>query len=96
MMSQMYIPYHEVKYNDQTVDHADYMKLRTLTLGYRFPSNICRLLKLEGINLRLQMTNVFTWVRTKKGIDPERVNPLEGTVSPKIPKSYTFSLNVNF
>ena len=96
MMSQMYIPDFEVKYNDQTVDHADYMKLRTLTLGYRFPSNICRLLKLEGINLRLQMTNVFTWVRNKKGIDPERVDPLEGTVSPKIPKSYTFSLNVNF
>lgn len=96
MMSQMYIPDFEVKYNDQTVDHADYMKLRTLTLGYRFPSNICRLLKLEGINLRLQMTNVFTWVRNKKGIDPERVDPLGGTVSPKIPKSYTFSLNVNF
>ena len=96
MNHDMYVPYYNMYYCDQTVDHADYMKLRTLTLGYRFAPNVCKALRIQGLSLRLQMTNVLTWVRNKKGIDPERVSPIEGTVSPKIPKSYTLSLNVNF
>jgi hypothetical protein len=92
----MYVASYDMYYCDQTVDHADYMKLRSLTLGYRFAPSVCKTLKIQGLSLRLQMNNVFTWVRNKKGIDPERVSPITGTVSPKIPKSYTLSLNVNF
>ena len=96
MNSNMYMETKYIAYCDQAIDHADFMKLRTLTLGYRFAPNICKALKIEGLALRLQMTNVLTWVRNKKGIDPERVAAYDGTVSPKIPKSYTLSLNVNF
>ena len=56
------------------------------------------LMEQRGISMPIYSDSVSgqAWVRNKKGIDPERVDPLEGTVSPKIPKSYTFSLNVNF
>lgn len=96
MNSNMFMESKFVGYCDQSIDHADFMKLRTLTLGYRFAPSLCKALKIGGLALRLQMTNVLTWVRNKKGIDPERVAAYDGTVSPKIPKSYTLSLNVNF
>ena len=69
--------------------------LRSLTLGYKFTPEICRFIGVGGMSIRLQMNNVCTWVRNKRGIDPERVEASSGTLGNKIPKSYTVSLNVN-
>lgn len=96
MMYDMTMSTYDMEYNDQNVDHADYMKLRTLTLGYKFEPGICHRLGVGGISLRLQMNNVLTWVRNSRGIDPERVSATTGSLGYKIPKTYTFSLNVNF
>ena len=96
MMSLMYVSPYNTYYNDQNVDHADYLKLRSLVLGYSFTDRVCRSLGIQSLRLRLQMNNVFTSVRNSAGVDPESVNPLTGELSPRTPKSYTLSLNVKF
>ena len=95
MMNYMNVSRYDLKYFGQNVDHADYMKLRSLTLGYKFTPEICRFIGVSGMSIRLQMNNVCTWVRNKRGIDPARVEASSGTLGNKIPKSYTVSLNVN-
>ncbi|MDE6450067.1 MAG: hypothetical protein K2L41_08300, partial [Muribaculaceae bacterium] len=85
-----------VYYSDQHIDHADYLKLRNVVLTYSFPANICRKLGIGSMRLRAQANNVATWVRNSEGIDPERVNPVTGQWNLGTPRSYTFSINVNF
>lgn len=96
MMSQMYVSSYDLQYNDQNVDHADYLKLRSIVLGYSFTDRVCRTLGINAMRLRLQMNNVFTSVRNSLGIDPESVDAFTGSRGTKAPKSYTLSLNVKF
>ena len=84
------------EYMDIHVVPADYLKLRNIVLGYSFPKNWCRKLSMNTIRLRFQMNNVCTWARNKYDIDPEANNPIYGTPMNKTPRSYTFSLQVNF
>jgi TonB-linked SusC/RagA family outer membrane protein len=85
----------DFNYIDATVVHADYLKVRDIVLGYTFSKLICNRLGIQGLRLRLQMTNVATWVRNSLGIDPEACNPLTGYATNKTPKSYTMSLSIN-
>jgi hypothetical protein len=85
----------DINYIDATVVHADYMKVRNIVLGYNFNKTICNRLGIQGLRLRVQMTNVATWVRNSLGIDPESCNPISGYSSPKTPKSYTMSISIN-
>lgn len=83
-------------YMDQTVVHADYMKLRNLVLGYNFSKPLCSRIGINGLRIRMQMNNVATWKRNSLGIDPEAVNPVTGYATAKPMRSYTMSLSVNF
>lgn len=84
------------QYADKTVVPADFLKLRSITLGYRFPKHICNRIGVQGLGLRVQMNNIATWVRNDLGIDPEACNPVSGYAIDKTPRSYIMSLNVNF
>jgi TonB-linked SusC/RagA family outer membrane protein len=86
----------DLQYIDQNVAPADYMKIRNIILGYRLPRLFCQKLGLQGLRLRFQMNNVATWVRNSYGVDPEAVNPDTGAILSKTPKSYTFSVSVNY
>lgn len=79
-----------------TVEHADFLKLRSLVLGYNFSREICQKLRISNLRLRLQMNNVFCWARNHDSLDPEEVDPYSGYALPKIPKSYVMSLAVDF
>ncbi len=83
-------------YRDTNVEHAGYMKLRNIVLGYNFSKSVCRALRLNDLRLRFQMNNVCTWARNSKGLDPEAVNPLTGTNLNTVPRSYTMSVFFNF
>lgn len=96
MMKDMQVSSYDLQYIDQNVDHADYMKLRNLVLGYRLPMSVCRSIGLQAVGLRFQVNNVLTWVRNARGIDPERVDAMTGALSGRIPRTYTFNLNVKF
>lgn len=82
-------------YDVATVQHADYLKLRTLVLSYSFDRKICNKLRLNDIRLRVQMNDVWTWARNGMSLDPEAVNPSTGMNQLKTPRSYTMGLYIN-
>lgn len=82
-------------YIDQTVEHADYIKLRNIVLGYQFSKRLCDIIGVRGLRIRVQMNNVATWVRNDKGIDPEAVNSVSGYAINKPRRSYTMSVGIN-
>ncbi len=83
-------------YRDTNVEHAGYMKLRNIVLGYDFSKRVCRAIGLNDLRLRFQMNNVCTWARNSRGLDPEAVNLRTGTTLNTVPRSYTMSLYFNF
>lgn len=80
---------------DQTVMHADYLKVRNIVLGYNFPKIMCGKLGINALRIRLQMNNVATWKRNSMSIDPEAVDPLSGYAISSPMRSYTMSVSVN-
>ena len=84
------------QYLDCTVLPADMLKLRSLTLGYSFSPSVCKALNVGGLRLRAQASNVFTKGFNAEGINPETVNAVTGEFVRKLPRSYTFSVQINF
>lgn len=82
-------------YRHTNVEHAGYVKLRNLVLGYSFSERICKAIGLNELRLRFQVNNVYTWARNSKGLDPEAVNPLTGANYNRVPRSYTMSIFFN-
>lgn len=83
-------------YDVNTVQHADYVKLRSLVLSYSFDRKLCNRLRINDIRLRAQMNNIWTWARNGMSLDPEAVNPSNGYNQLVTPRSYTMSLYLNF
>lgn len=83
------------KYRHTNVEHADYIKLRNLVLGYSFDKKLCTRIGLNNLRLRFQMNNVCTWARNSQGLDPEAVSLVNGTHLNTTPRSYTLSLFFN-
>ncbi len=75
---------------------ADYLKLRNIVLSYEFDPKICRKIHMYNLRLRVQMNDVWTWVRNDQGIDPEAINMINGITIDAIPSSYTMSISFNF
>lgn len=86
----------QARYMHTNVVPADYLKLRNIVLGYTLPKQFSRQLGIEQARVRVQFNNIATWVRNNEGKDPEAVNPITGSNLTKTPRSYTFSLLLNF
>ncbi len=84
------------QYMNTNVVPADYMKLRNIILTYTFDRNLTRHIGVNEARLRFQINNVATWTRNKADKDPEAVTAWDGTNIRKAPRSYTFSLFLNF
>jgi hypothetical protein len=56
---------------DINVVSAAFVKLRDISLSYDLPQRIVSVAKLEGVRLRLQLSNVMLWKANDYGIDPE-------------------------
>jgi len=70
------------------------MKLRDVTLSYKFPALITQALKVQQINLNFQVSNLMLWKANKFGIDPEFQNT--PTASRTMPiNQHSFSLGAN-
>ena len=82
-------------YRHTNVEHAGYVKLRNIVLGYDFSKRVCRAIGLNDLRLRFQINNVCTWARNSKGLDPEAVNLVTGVNYNRAPRSYTMSLFFN-
>ena len=73
--------------------HADYLKLRSITLSYEFERKLIRRLGLSDLRLRFQVDNVATWARNGRSWDPEASR--YGGIPVKTPSTYTMSLLLN-
>jgi TonB-dependent starch-binding outer membrane protein SusC len=79
------------------LENADFLKIRSLTLGYTFPANITRRIKSSSFRVYATGVNLFT-VTKYSGIDPEdgdygntaRIAPYP------ITKSFVVGLNLSF
>lgn len=82
---------------DINVVSASFIKMRDITLSYNLPSRIVSRMRMEGISIRAQLSNIMIWKANKDNIDPE-FHAL-GTGNRLIPSSQgtvSLGLHVNF
>lgn len=70
---------------------GDYIRLRTLQLGYRLPIKALQTLRLQGLRIYLSASNLWVWTLEYEGWDPES----GGGVLP-IPRIFSAGVNLNF
>src|SRR5262249_46368013 len=73
---------------------ASFIRLKNIELGYRFPKELIRRVKMENARLYLTGYNVAVWDKIKMW-DPEVGNANEGMAYP-LPRTFTVGLEVNF
>lgn len=56
---------------DINILSASYIKLRDITLAWEMPKSLVTRIKVQGIRLRLQVSNLMLWKANEFGIDPE-------------------------
>ena len=77
---------------DQFLVKGDYIRLRSLRLGYDFQKSVVDKLKLQGLSLYVAANNLWTWAAEFKGWDPEIGS---GSALPSL-KTYYFGVNIRF
>lgn len=82
------------------VEDGSYLKLKTLSLAYNLPSNICRAIRFAGLKLSFTVDNVWCWTRYS-GLDPD-ISSTNATFTGidrmgyPTGRTYTFGLVANF
>ena len=90
-------PYSAYNYSDIRVAKGDFIRLKSLSVGYTIPQKLFKSWKLfSDIRLRVTGKNLWLLYSDKKlnGQDPEFVNT--GGVAQPIQKQVIFSLDVSF
>lgn len=88
----------ESDYHDKYLHKGDFVRLKTLQLGYSFPAKLANKAGIQNIRIYVSGTNLFTLTRFK-GYDPEVVSlgsSLDpGLVGFTVPNLKIYSLGVN-
>lgn len=88
-------PLYQRQFVSKDIQDASYLRFRTLTLAYDFPSSVLNRLKVVGgIRVYVQGQNLYTWTKWT-GFDPEDSDNIAQYEYPT-PRTYTFGLNVTF
>jgi hypothetical protein len=83
--------------SDLNVVSASYIKLRDVTLSYKFPASVNRMLKISAASIFVQTGNFMVWKANKYNIDPEYNDYTTGTrFLPPYTHSYSVGANVTF
>ncbi len=90
---------------DQFLQKGDFIRMRSLSLGYTLPNTVARKLQMQNIRLGVTANNLFT-ITGYDGYDPEVVNLGgssdrnlgQGWVGIQLPqvRSVNFNLSVSF
>lgn len=70
---------------------GDYIRLRTLQLGYTFPSRLTERINIQKLRFNLTASNLWLWTLEYNGWDPE-----SGGGSLPLPKTYSVGINLSF
>lgn len=84
------------KYSDKQVKDADYLKLRSISLAYNMPKNLCKTLYLNNMKLTLQFNNLFCWSKVGRDIDPESYGLGSGSRMVSLPRTFSIGLSTSF
>lgn len=72
----------------------DYIRLKSLTLGYNMPAKLINQLRVHDLRLYIQADNFLTW-QSHKGIDPEQ--SFSGIAYTQyVPKTVSFGFKIGF
>jgi hypothetical protein len=87
--------------NSRFLEKADYLKLRTLTLGYTLPEKVVKSVKIQNVRFYISAGNLFT-LTPFSGYDPEVAidqstgGAVETFTAMPSTRTYTFGVNLNF
>jgi len=83
---------------DLWVYNANYLRIKSLEIGYTLPNSITRGIKLESLRVFLNVFNLYTFCgENVKGLDPERdEGAYTADFTYPLLRSFSFGLNVNF
>ena len=57
-------------YSSRLIEDGSYLRLKTVSLSYRLPSVVDKLIGASGIDISLSAQNLYTWTKYS-GMDPE-------------------------
>lgn len=87
--------------SDFFLHDGSFIRLRTLTLAYQFPTNIVKRIAMKGLRVFGQIDNVFLLTRYP-GWDPEVSSNMDprffgvDNLNVPQPRTFTFGVNINF
>ncbi len=86
--------YNAYNYSTARVAKGDFIRMKEISLSYDFPKKWVEPIKVSGLSLKLQATNLFLIYADKKlnGQDPEFYNT--GGVASPMPKQFTLTLRL--
>ena len=85
-------------YVDRDVEKVNYLRLKTLTMGYSFPKKWSRKAGIDELRVFVSGENLFTWTNYS-GLDPETVDITTGidyTLNYPLARKYTLGLTLKF
>lgn len=80
--------------SDRNVEKVDFIKLRDLSLGYNFDSELLRKIALQRLRISLQIQNLWRWQSNKNNLDSERWK--DGDRGTLTPTTYALGLSATF
>ncbi len=82
--------------NSYFVEDGDFLRIKTVTLGYDLPASLVSRAKLSFVKVFAVADNVYIFKKSKSIADPELANPTTGSVNVGYPSSLklTFGINV--
>ncbi|WP_222538709.1 SusC/RagA family TonB-linked outer membrane protein [Pedobacter polysacchareus] len=88
-------------YSSRTIEDGSYIRLKTVSIGYRLPASVLKTLKMKSLRFSLSAQNLITWTKYS-GLDPE-VSTRHTALTPGFdwspyprPRTIAIGLNANF
>jgi hypothetical protein len=82
---------------DVNIVDASYIKIRDISLVYQLPISVLRIMRIEGLSFRGQLSNLMLWKANHYGLDPEFSNstsPGTSSIMPANQKAITIGAHL--
>lgn len=82
------------KNSEFSIQKGDYMRLKTIELGYTLPAKWTKVVKVQNLRVFVNAYNLFTLTNVK-GLDPEKPSALYGQMYP-LNRTFNFGASITF
>lgn len=88
-------PDYNAKWSSLWLRKADYLRLRSMELGYTLPASIIRNIRIQRLRVYMAGQNLWTWTpHMKESLDPEAKSSNGQYYFQQ--RTFSFGLNVTF